>query len=121
MLRLLCSCPSPTAGKLLGAFRSPHPAILTRGNHSVHTRRVLAGNFRRRQQIRTSKQSPARCAEFCKQGEAACGKASSEPCVSHFMVFQAIAQDEAVESLHVPARSDISTRFLLQAGRCASA
>lgn len=45
--------------------------------------------------------------------------ASSKPCISHLVMLQAIAQEEAVESLRVPARSDTSSWFSLQAGRCA--
>ncbi|XP_076206197.1 uncharacterized protein LOC143166054 [Aptenodytes patagonicus] len=122
----VCSAPAPArhparlASKSLGLFASPYLAVLVRGNYSFLARRVLVGELQA--SVVDSHVEVEPCVLCCApREEAACGKASSKPCISHFVMLQAVAQEEAVESLPVPVRSDTSSWFLLQAGQCVSA
>ncbi|KAM7101306.1 uncharacterized protein J5F26_008845 [Ciconia maguari] len=89
----VCSAPAPArhpvrlSSKSLGLFASSYLAILVRGNYSSLARRVLIGELQA-SVVDSHVEAEPRVLCCAPRGEAACGKASSQPCISHFVTLR---------------------------------
>ncbi|XP_072729119.1 uncharacterized protein [Ciconia boyciana] len=89
----VCSAPAPArhpvrlSSKSLGLFASSYLAILLRGNYSSLARRVLIGELQA-SVVDSHVEAEPRVLCCAPRGEAACGKASSQPCISHFVTLR---------------------------------